>query len=105
MADDGTLVGEIGALLSGDVPAYATLPLELVGGALPAVLELLDGQETAEEIAAPYLRILFSLGLNVLEDLIAKKPAADVRKAFDDGVGDLLEQIRFGEKPSTAVAP
>jgi hypothetical protein len=99
--DDGTLVGEIASLLKGDVPAWCTLPLELVAGAMPAVLGLLAGQETAEEIAAPYLRTLFGLGLTVLEDLIAHKPTADVRKAFDDGVGDLLETMRFGEKPNS----
>lgn len=96
--DDGTLIGEIASVIEGDAPAWATLPLELVAGALPVLMGLLAGNETAEEIAAPYLRTLFGLGLTALEDVIAKKPAATVRKAFDDAVGNLLEDVRFGQQ-------
>ena len=104
MAD--TVIGDIESLIPGNaLPPYASLVVDLLAGALPQVFSVLAGQETAEEIAAPYLRIVFGLAGQAIEDAIAHKPLDTVRVQFDDAIGDLLENIRFGAAAKGASKP
>jgi hypothetical protein len=94
-----TVVGDIEAAAASGNPEWADLLLELVGTALPAVFAALAGPDTAIEIAAPYVERVLALGVTALGDALSHKPLADVRRAFDDAVGDVLEDVKFGPKP------
>jgi hypothetical protein len=97
-SDTEGVVEDVIALVKGDVPGFATETVEAIGAALPLLFTLFAGAETDPAIVFPYLRDVIALGVTALEGYAKHLPAADVRKAFDDGLGNLLEDAKFGAK-------
>jgi hypothetical protein len=94
------VIADVIDLIKGDVPSYVTDTAKTVLEAAPALMVALAGIETDPLIALPYLKSLFGFAITAFEDYAAHRPEAAVKKALDDAIGDLLENVKFG--PSQA---
>lgn len=106
MTDEtGTVVGLIEDAAGGVKAPWVSLLVGIFTDALPAVLEGFGGADTPVMIAEFAVKELLGIASAAIDDLVTEKPLADVKKSVDDAVGDLLEEIKFGPKPSTATSP
>lgn len=96
MAEQEGILGDIETLFKADKAPFLVVLEAVVVKAIPAVLEALAGQETAVEIAAPYVRDLWSFGSQALSDMASGKGAVAVLQDLDSAVADAIEKIRFG---------
>lgn len=92
----GTIIGDVETLLSTSKAPYVVVLEAIVGQAVPAILAALAGQETAVEIAAPFIGKCLDFGAQAIRDLVAGKGAAAVLADLDSYCADVIEGIRFG---------
>jgi hypothetical protein len=95
--DTGTVLGDLEAALAGPTPPWMQLVFSLLSDASPAIFGSLAGADTAIEIAAPFVLRLLELAAVAIKDLATHKPEADVKRAFDEALADILEDAQAPE--------
>ena len=93
-----TIIGDIETLLKDDKGPLVVVAEAIVLKAIPAVLAALAGQETATQIAAPYVADLWAFGTKSFSDLAAGKGLDAVLADLDSMCADAIEGVRFGTK-------
>lgn len=99
MSGPATIVGDIETLLKDDKGPILVVAEAIVLKAIPAVLAALAGQETATQIAAPFVADLWNFGTKAFSDMAGGKGLDAVLVDLDTMCANAIEAIRFGLAP------
>ena len=102
MADLGIgegIIQDVANLVAGDLPDWASVPGEFLAAAIPAIVGKLAQGETPVQIAAPYVFQAIQLTEGIVSDLLKGHTKEDARRAADDALFALLEDLKFGARP------
>ena len=98
MADLGIgegIIQDVADAAASKAPSWASIPIDFLAVAIPQIMCGLAAGETPVAIGAPYVLQAIELGAQVVRDLLAGKNEQDAKRALDEALFALLEDLKY----------